>query len=292
MEVVHTVVFAAAPGGGNPCPVVLNADGLTGEEMQRMTQEFRQESAFITQAEAPDCDYKLRYFVPDHELEMCVHATIACATVLADRGLLDRPSVVFQTKIGKVPVDWERTDSEILVAVNQFLPEFSKRQIPAYEVCRALGIAEEELLPYPLESVSTSRYKLMVPLRSRDVLDRLEPDFEKMWNLCDEFQVSGFYPFAVESNVFYARQFPNRAGYPEDPATGVAASALSAYLIRHEVLPVKPGWNRYTIRQGYAMGRPSLIYADAFCEGGKIQKTRVCGTAEICAEQAESLVKN
>lgn len=289
MEVVHTVVFAAAPGGGNPCPVVLNADGLTGEEMQRMTQEFRQESAFITQAEAPDCDWKLRYFMPAHELEMCVHATIACATVLADRGLLERPSVIFETKIGKVPVDWERKDGEILVAVNQFLPEVSKCPAPASKVCMALGIAEEELLPYPLEAVSTSRYKLMIPLKRREVLDRLEPDFEKMWNLCDELHVSGFYPFAVEAPVFYARQFPNRAGYPEDPATGVAASALSAYLVRHEILPVNQGWNRFTIRQGYAMGRPSLLFADAFCEAGEICRTRVCGTAEICEKQAECL---
>ena len=29
LQIFHTVIFAAVPTGGNPCPVVLDADGLT-----------------------------------------------------------------------------------------------------------------------------------------------------------------------------------------------------------------------------------------------------------------------
>ena len=33
----HTVVFQAQEGGGNPCPITLDADGLTEQQMQQMT---------------------------------------------------------------------------------------------------------------------------------------------------------------------------------------------------------------------------------------------------------------
>ena len=81
--------------------------------------------------------------------------------------------------------------------------------------------------------------------------------------------------------MFFARQFPKRAGYNEDPATGVAASALGAYLARHQVLPVAEGWNRYTVMQGFAMGRPSVIYSEIQIEDSSITGTRVRGMARL-----------
>ncbi|MEZ2737170.1 PhzF family phenazine biosynthesis protein, partial [Aneurinibacillus aneurinilyticus] len=77
-----------------------------------------------------------------------------------------------------------------------------------------------------------------------------------------------------------ARQFPKRAGYNEDPATGVAASALGAYLTENKVFyPLKDGWNSYKIIQGIAMGRPSIIKSETFIQENKIIRTRVKGNA-------------
>lgn len=79
----------------------------------------------------------------------------------------------------------------------------------------------------------------MVPLRDHTVLDGVHPDFERLWALCDEYETTGLYPFTVRPRSgeldVEARQFPKRAGYPEDPATGVAACALRAYLARYAV---------------------------------------------------------
>lgn len=279
-ETVHTVVFQAREGGGNPCPVTLNADELSAEQMQAMTREFGEESAFLLKPTRPDCDVHPRYFVPLHEMEMCIHATVGSATVLVRRGVFDKSPIFFETVYGPVRIDWERADDGgIDVGVEQFLPQYLDKAPTRQEVCRALRIAESELGDGPIESVATSRYKLIVPLRSRETLDRLEPDFEYLWELCDRYGTTGFYPFAQEDGAFCARQFPKRAGYPEDPATGVAASALGAYLTKHAVVPVHEGWNRFTVRQGEAMGKPSVIGSDAFVENGEITRTRVRGRA-------------
>ena len=284
-NVVHTVVFEYQEGGGNPCPVVLDADKYSTEEMQAMTKEFMHESAFVCSPTKPECDYKLRYFVPLHEMEMCVHATIGTTTVLVEKGIVTKSPLHFEIKLGVIRVEWERKDGRIDVAVEQFLPTFMDEIKDPAKVCKAMRISPDELADYPIQSVATSRQKLMVPLKRRETLDNLNPDFEYLWNVCDEYETTGFYPFAPGEDkgkpVFFARQFPKRAGYPEDPATGVAASGLGAYLAHTKYLPVKDGWNSYTILQGFAMGKPSVITSEVLLEGEKFVRTRIKGNAYL-----------
>lgn len=284
-ETVHTIVFQEKEGGGNPCPITLNADGLTEEQMQNMAYEFGEECAFLMRAEQKGCDVKVRYFVPLHEMEMCIHATIGSTTVLVDRGVLTKSPIVFETHYGPVTVDWKRENGSIQVGVFQFLPRYLKENPAPEEICRALAISEDELTGGAIESVATSRFKLIVPLKRKDTLYHLKPDFEYLWHLCDKYQTTGFYPYAENTengkSVFYARQFPKRAGYNEDPATGVAASALGAYLTKHKVADIHEGWNSFTVKQGEAMGKPSVIISECYVEQGKITKTRVRGSAKI-----------
>ena len=61
----------------------------------------------------------------------------------------------------------------------------------------------------------------------------------------------------------------------------MAASALAAYLVKHQQVLVWDGWNCFTVFQGERMGRPSVIYADVFVENGNITRTRIRGNAVI-----------
>ena len=163
-------------------------------------------------------------------------------------------------------------------AVEQSVPEFGPcvLDVAAQRVAAALGIPASALGDGPIQPVSTARAKLLVPLRAEDVLDRLEPDLPLLWQVCDDLDVTGLYPFVRTASDVAARQFPRRAGYPEDPATGVAACALGAYLTVHE--GGGPGWNGYSIRQGRAMGRPSRMLAETcLAQDGTITATRVGG---------------
>ena len=136
------------------------------------------------------------------------------------------------------------------------------------------------------QSASGAGAQAMAELE-RQYAERLSTlsDFELLWSLCDKYKTTGFYPYAPEpgedDKLFCARQFPCRAGYPEDPATGVAASALSAYLLRHRLIPLCEGWNEITVRQGEAMGRPSIIQAACLLESGEVTATRVSGSARL-----------
>ncbi|MDN4524018.1 PhzF family phenazine biosynthesis protein [Fictibacillus fluitans] len=282
-EVIQTTVFSLEEGGGNPCPVVLDADELTTEEMQRMTKKFAHETAFVLKPTRSDCDVKFRFFVPLHEMEMCIHATIGSTTVLVKRGLIKHSPITLETLLGPVNVEWEVKGSDIAVTVEQFTPKFMEENPSVQEVCKALRIEKEEIGDFPVQSVSASRYKLIVPLKSVETLNRLAPDYEALWKLCDEYNTTGFYPFAIDQKSeqsVQARQFPKRAGYNEDPATGVAACALGAYLTKHNVLsPLTDGWNSYIIIQGIAMGRPSIIVSETMSKENKVIRTRIKGSA-------------
>ena len=72
-----------------PESVTLHADELSTEQMQKMTHSSGEESVFLLRPTRPDCDVKARYFVPLHEMGMCLHATIGSAYILVEKGIID-----------------------------------------------------------------------------------------------------------------------------------------------------------------------------------------------------------
>jgi PhzF family phenazine biosynthesis protein len=288
--VFHTTVFADGPGGGNPCPIVLDADDLSTQQGLSLAAKYMAETVFVTSATLPQANFRLRYFVPHHEMEMCVHGSIAAVAMLHRLGRLDTSPVQVETALGLIAIEWSESGDGILVTVHQFVPEFSTQNPSAQEVAEVLRLPEISLMStnLPIVSVSTSRFKLIVPLVGVQTLNSLRPDFDALWRLCDRYKTSGFYPFASassqDSGVYAARQFPNRAGYDEDPATGVAACALGAYLCRFRAS--RQGWNSYEIQQGHAMGRPSRIVASAFLHDSSVRATSVTGSAELLGSES------
>jgi trans-2,3-dihydro-3-hydroxyanthranilate isomerase len=74
-----------------------------------------------------------------------------------------------------------------------------------------------------------------------------------------------------------ARMFAPALGIAEDPATGGAAAALAGFLADRQGLA--DGTTAWTIRQGFDMGRPSIIDLEADHSGGAISAVRVGGGA-------------
>ncbi len=291
LHVIHTTAFGLTPEGGNPCPIVFGGEQLSDAQMQTLAAGFGAETAFVLPSDRGECALRLRYFVPQHEMEMCGHATVATVAVLAAQGRFDAPSISVETPLGPLAVSWERDARGVRVTVEQFPPRFGGEGVAA-DVAGVLGLPETALARKlgPIQSVSVSRAKLMVPIRERPDLDALRPDFERLWALCDTYDTTGFYPFATDSGRIWARQFPKRAGYNEDPATGVAACALGAYLVEHAVFGEKTeGWHNLDIEQGHAMGRPSLIEVGVRVEQGQVVCTRMSGRAMILREEERSL---
>lgn len=272
-EQVFTVnVFGNGPGGGNPAPIIVDARQLDGEAMRQVAARHGHESAFVLPG-SDGCDYQFRFFVPNHEMEMCGHATLGAVWLLDHLGELPRRTVSIATLSGLVQARVE--DSR--ASVSQPRGRSTDIDDPG-AVLDVLGLRPSDLLDYPVLNAATSRVKTLVPLRSVEILNGLQPDFARIEALCDAIGSTGLYPFAPvdpEAAIFSARQFPRSSGYPEDAATGIAAAALawSAWDLglasRHRVF----------VRQGEAMGRPSQITVER-----EDERCWLSGQAELIGE--------
>src|ERR1700727_1310557 len=70
-------VFTAEPYLGNPVAVVVDAKGLSTEEMQRFARWTNlSETTFVLPAQAGGADYRVRIFTPSRELPFAGHPTL------------------------------------------------------------------------------------------------------------------------------------------------------------------------------------------------------------------------
>lgn len=253
-------VFAAAgqPAGGNPAPVWLGADGLDTAAMQARARASGHESVFVLKPTDPAHGFRMRYFVPRHEMEMCGHATIAALWLLRERGAWDGSATTVETLSGIVRGQWAGG----MVAISQ--PRGLVQTLPETDLLRiaqCLHLAPAQIVG-PVLNAATSRVKTLIQLRDTETLHALEVNFAQVESLCEAIGSTGLYPFAMrpgEPATASARQFPKSSGYPEDAATGIAAAAL-AWGLRDRQLVVDDDAVQVCVHQGEAMGSPSTIW--------------------------------
>lgn len=264
-QVRFVSVFAADPHGGNPAPIVVDAAGMTDAGMQQIARSYGHESGFVLPPPpGSDCDFEFRFWVPNHEMSMCGHATVGATWLLQKLGRLQRDRISILTKSGRVHARIHKSaGQDVSVEVSQ--PAGVIKPLPdtprsVDDILDVLGIGSDCLAPFPIQNARTSRIKTLIPLKSVAILDGLRPDFSKIEQLCNRINSTGLYPYAVfdqEAQIVDARQFPSSSGYPEDAATGIAAAALSFGLLSNRM--VEASERQITIRQGRAMQRPSEI---------------------------------
>lgn len=269
-------VFAAGPDGGNPAPIVIDAAGMSDAQMQEVASSYGHESGFVLPAPPQsDCDFEFRFWVPNHEMSMCGHATVGAVWLLAQLGRVPGDRLTIATKSGRVEARVRKSaGADVLVEVSQ--PAGHVEPLPDADAAKAeilsvLGIGADDLAPLPIQNARTSRVKTLIPLKSVAMLDGLSPDFGRIEQLCTRIGSTGLYPYAIsdrERQIVDARQFPRSSGYPEDAATGIAASALSFGLLSNGL--VEASERQIAVRQGRAMRRASEIQIRFNLDAGRV----------------------
>jgi len=260
IDLVHVFTFQGA--GGNPCPIVCDASGMSDADMQAVARRYGHESGFVFPAPTTDFDYQFRFWVPNHEMEMCGHATIGALWLLAAGQRLNTNQVRISTSSGAV-TGFVETAADGAPHVEITQPAGDVRNLDRHgadQVLDVLGLERSDLLDLPIQNAVTSRVKTLVPVRSLDRLNNLQPDFSAIEALCRAIGSTGLYPYAAHDDgaqYFDARQFPRSSGYPEDAATGIAATALAFGLLVNGL--VERSSRPIHIMQGRAMGCLSKI---------------------------------
>lgn len=246
--------FTSSENGGNPAGVVIN-NGLKDEEMQSIAKEVGfSETTFIRKI---DCkNFELRYFTPEVETNLCGHGTIAAFYCMKALNEVEEAEVYMHTKAGKLKIFINNSK----IYMEQSKPIISDICIDERLIFEALNIPyEDKKENLPIKIVSVGTPKIIIPLKNRDMLFSIKPDFEKLKEISRMTSSKGFYPFTFDvldkNNLIHARQFNPLFGIPEDPITGVAAGALGIYLNKFYDKEIEV----FSVEQGYILNMPGIV---------------------------------
>jgi PhzF family phenazine biosynthesis protein len=130
--------FTDRPFSGNPAAVVLLGEAPTDEWMAAVARETSvPDTAFVVRERSAEADYRLRWFTPTVEVDLCGHATLASAHCLFEDG--EPAPIRFVTRSGVVTVSLR---SDGLLAMD--FPAWPASEIDARAAAAAaLGSAVE-----------------------------------------------------------------------------------------------------------------------------------------------------
>jgi PhzF family phenazine biosynthesis protein len=209
----HVDSFTDRLFAGNPAGVCILSAFLADDTMQKIAAENRHsETAFVVPRD--DGDFDLRWFTPEVEDDLCGHATLASAFVLALRGQSVWP-VRFHTCSGALTVARDQESFEM-----DFPARPPQPCEPPVELLPALGLKTA--------LVMKSRDYLVVVDRAEQVR-ALSPDIRALAGL--DIGIGGTIVTAPgERDVDYvSRFFCPALGIDEDPATGSINCTLAPY---------------------------------------------------------------
>ncbi|MBF0235761.1 MAG: PhzF family isomerase [Desulfamplus sp.] len=274
---------------GNPASVVLNADGLTENQMQAIARELNNsETAFLFHPDDNTHHGKIRYFTPTQEVPICGHATIGAMYAKAIEEKLDPCTLNFKTQIGILPFEIDRSKAKVKIWMTQGnikidapLSEVIKNNLLDY-----LGISSDDIDGRcPIQIASTGHSKVMIGITSREALNNLNPDLFRLKELSKIINCNGYFVFTLNSNspdiLSYGRMFAPAIGINEDPVTGNANGPLGAYLVANELIDSDLDAFSFKAIQGEAIGRDGVIEVQVSIKNQKPHLVKIAGEAVV-----------
>jgi trans-2,3-dihydro-3-hydroxyanthranilate isomerase len=274
-------VFTTTRFEGNPLAVITDGDGLSDDAMLAVAREMNlSETVFVQKPTEDQALARLRIFTTREELKLAGHPVIGTWFLLAELGVVPAQEggvhVLQQTGAGVLPVEIRFKDGRPQrVTMTQKVAAFRPAKLNKKALAAALGLSAKDFDPkLEPEYVSTGIFNLMVPLRNRAALGRIVMNMVDLRKLLGKNATMAYCFACGDNGKAFSRGMLPWELY-EDAATGSAAGALGAYLVKHGRL--SPG-HTLSILQGEEMGRPSQIEVEV-TQNGKKLVPRVSGAA-------------
>lgn len=244
--------FTDKPFSGNPAAVCIMDSWPSDESMLKLAAENNlSETAFIVKE---GDTYRLRWFTPSTEVELCGHATLASAYVILNYFEPEAESVSFSTMSGFLTV--KRHDD----LFEMDFPTYELREIPVTEdMERAFGAR-------PVRAVLG--LDLVCVFDSEDIVRNMAPDEALLAALPGRIQ--NVTARGADTDCV-SRSFCPKLGIKEDPVCGSAHCQIADFWLR------ELGKNDITAYQ--ASRRGGWLY----CEKSNSGRIKICGKAAIVA---------
>lgn len=216
---IHAFPDGERPHTGNPAGVALLDAPLDDADLLGVARSNNlSETAYLEAAGAPDL-WRLRWFTPSVEVDLCGHATLAAAAYLFEAGQVTGGAARFDTRSGRLTVT-RREDGRYGL------------DLPAIG-CRPAGSASEAVAAlnagapaaaFEIDRVHGARYQMLV-YDSEAHIAAIRPDTGAL-------KAAGINVVATargDSADVVSRFFAPASGVDEDPVTGSAHCTLAPY---------------------------------------------------------------
>jgi trans-2,3-dihydro-3-hydroxyanthranilate isomerase len=280
-------VFTDTQFGGNPLAVVIDADGLSSEQMQRIAADFNlAETTFVLPPKAAEHTAHVRIFTPRAEMPFAGHPNVGTAFVVAREGsCYGRPltgqSLMFEEAAGLVRMELLKQGLEItgarLAAPQPLVVGENMAPDVVAEAC-SIAAADIETRNHPPCVAGCGAPFVFAELKQRSALAAAAPRVDVFTRHFPRERVTGIHLYVrtdEDALDLQSRMFAPLHGVFEDPATGAANVALVGLLAR---LRREPNLQlSLKIGQGFDMGRPSLLLAHADKTADQVVATFIGG---------------
>ena len=225
--------------------------------MKNIAAELKHsETAFVKKID--NKNFKIRYFTPNEEVELCGHATISVFSVLRELKLISNDRYIAQTLAGNLEIIVDKDFIWLDMASPKieyiFNLEESKEIYSAFNL--DINQAPKNLIP---KIVNTGLSDIIIPIKNKEILDSFVMNKEKVIELSKKYKVVGAHLFTLDKNkkvTAFCRNIAPLVGIDEECATGTSNGALTHYLQDYNIISTE---DKNTFIQGESMGRASTI---------------------------------
>jgi PhzF family phenazine biosynthesis protein len=222
-------VFGVEPYTGNPVAVVLDADGVTTEEMERFTRWTNlSEATFVLPPSTADADYRVRIFTsaaatpnrPSAELPFAGHPTLGTCHAWLDAGGVPRDESTIVQECGAGLVRVRRADGLLAFAAPPLLRYEPAKEEIVDEIAASLRIERSDIVDATW--VDNGPGWVCALLRDGDAVRALDPGFVRL--------DLGVAAVDVGGGVTVRAFFPRGGATAEDPVTGSLNAGVAQWL--------------------------------------------------------------
>jgi len=244
-------VFTEVPYRGNPVAVVLAADGLGDDEMQRFAQWANlSETTFVLAPQAAGADYRVRIFTTARELPFAGHPTLGTGHAWLEAGGTPRRAGEIVQECGAGLVTVRQTEAGLAFAAPPLLREGPVDEPLARRIADVLQISCDDIVD--LQWADNGPGWVAVLLASADAVLAVRPGDPGDLHI----GIAGPYPPGSPAALEVRALFSKGAGsWAEDPVTGSLNASLGQWLLATGRVSAP-----YVASQGTVLGRRGRVH--------------------------------
>jgi PhzF family phenazine biosynthesis protein len=225
-------VFSPVPFRGNPVAAVLDAEGLSTEEMARFSRWTNlSETTFILPPTSPEADYRVRIFSLSKELPFAGHPTLGSCHAWLTAGGVPRGDgrIVQECGAGLVPI--RRGEHGLAFAAPPLIRTGPVDEALVENLAEVLRIGRHEIVD--AQWADNGPGWVAVLLRDADAVLAVEPDFSRYSGTGPlDLGIVGPYPPGAECAWEVRAVFSDDGGgMREDPVTGSLNASVAQWLL-------------------------------------------------------------